>query len=326
MSYRWGKRSYESLEENEGVVQMLASYTKNPAVLGTMALVAFLAVTADANMFFDMIYGQKDTRFNGRLPHSLLTLHYPYTLLRGVVSEQPVEDSDVPFFWTPHKIDAELVQKIVSNCYGIETSLLDTLETIEKAKAVNLASRMGGKFAVVSPYLREVAEVFTPEHLGRTTCLFRHPLDYDLHDQLTSYEQEDNWMVRFLLNDGRSILGFKELGDAKQIVRDVCVVVTVDKLAESIIRAADYYGWELQGQPDCVEGSLTDADTNERIVDHESEEWQRFYEKNRFDCQVYELAQQAWRAQIQTIIPRTLQLQRAKRYNADGKQEGEENR
>jgi hypothetical protein len=47
---------------------MLASYTKNPAVLGTMALVAFLAVTADANMFIDMIYGQKDTRFNGRLP------------------------------------------------------------------------------------------------------------------------------------------------------------------------------------------------------------------------------------------------------------------
>jgi hypothetical protein len=29
---------------------------------------------------------------------------------------------------------------------------------------------------------------------------------------------------------------------------------------------------------------------------------------------------------IQTIIPRTLQLQRAKRYNTDGKQEEEENR
>jgi hypothetical protein len=55
-------------------------------------------------------------------------------LLRGVVSEQPVEDSDVPFSGRPIKIDAELVQKIVSNCYGIETSLLDTLETIEKAK------------------------------------------------------------------------------------------------------------------------------------------------------------------------------------------------
>ncbi|KAI2490239.1 PAP fibrillin [Fragilaria crotonensis] len=326
MAHRSRRVVYGYEEANEGVVQMLASYTKNPIVLGSMALVAFLAVTADAGVFFNMVYGEKDTRFNGRLPHSLLTLDYPYTLLRGVVGEQPVEDSDIPFFWTPHRKDAALVSKVLTNCYGMETIELGDLEAIKNAKAVGLASRKGKKFAVSSPYLREVAEIFTPENLGRTTCLFRHPLDYDLHDQLSAitYEKDDNWMVRFLLNDGTSELGFKELGDAKQIVRDVCVAATVDKLVASIVRAAEYYGWVLEGSSNCVEDNVSEDDTYERILDHETDEWKTFYDKSRFDCQLYELAQQAWRAQIQTIIPLTLQLKRAKRFRTDETQEEDE--
>ena len=319
MANRSRRVVYGYEEESEGVVQMLASYTKNPIVLGTMALVAFLAVTADAGMFFGMIYGEKDTRFNGRLPHSLLTLDYPYTLLRGVVVEQPVEDSDIPFFWTPHRKDAVLVGEVLKNCYGIEAIELADLEAVKNAKAVGLASRKGAKFAITSPYLREMAEIFTPENLGRTTCMFRHPLDYDLHEELlaTTYDKDDNWMVGFLLNDGTSELGFKELGEAKQIARDICVSVTADKLVESLRRTADYYGWVLEGPSNCVENTVTDDDTNERILDHETDEWIQFYEKSRFDCQLYELAQQTWRAQIQTIIPLSLHLKRAKRFHAD---------
>jgi hypothetical protein len=310
----------------EGLVQMLASYTKNPIVLGSMALVAFLAVTADAGLFFDMFYGEKNTRYQGRLPNSLLTLHYPYTLLRGVVGEQPVEDSDVAFFWTPHRVDADLIQKILSTCFDVEVVELDSLDSISKAKEANIASRKGSKMAIVSPYLREVAEIFTPENLGRTTCLFRHPLDYDLHDQLSKFEEEDNWMVRFLLNDGTSTLGFKELGDAKQIVRDVCVSAPVEKFAESIHRATDYYGWISLSSPTCIEDNINDSDTRERTMDHESDDWKAFYDQNKFDCQLYEFAQQSWRAQIQTIIPLSLQLQRAKRLQDQDEEndEGEE--
>lgn len=313
--------------DNEGVVQILASYTKNPIVLGGMALVAFLAVSFDASIFFEMIYGEADQRYQGRLPNSLLTLNYPYTLLRGVVAEQPVEDSDVPFFWNIHKPDSQLVQKVLNTCYGIETIELDSIDAIKKAKEVNMASRQGGKFAFTSPYLREVAELFTPQNLGRTTCFFRHPLDYDLSDSLTTFELEDNWMARYLLNDGTNPLGFKELGDAKQIIRDICVSVTLDRLVESIKRAAAYYGWTLEGSQECVEECVERANTDEKQMDHDSDEWDKFYAKNRYDCQLYEFAQQAWRAQIQTVIPLSLQLQRAKRYggNADEEEEEEEN-
>lgn len=312
--YQYG---YEE-PENQGVVQVLASYTRNPIVLGTMALVAFLAVTADASIFFEIFYGEKDVRYQGRLPHSLLTLNYPYTLLRGVVAEQPVEDSDVPFFWHANKPDALLVQKVLTNCYGIETIELDTPEAIRKAKEVNLPGRKGKKFAITSPFLREVAEIFTPENLGRATCFFRHPLDYELNDGLPSFENGDNWMARFLLNDGTTQnLGFKELGDAKQIIRDVCVAATMDKLVESFKRAAEYYGWTLEGSESCVEECVNEASPKERQMDRESNEWTTFYATNRYDCQLYEFAQQAWRAQIQTIIPLALQTQRVRKYDEE---------
>ena len=318
------RRSYYEDENEGGVVQMLASYTKNPIVLGTMALVTCLALTTDASMVFGMFYSEKDTRIAGRLPHSLLTLDYPYTMLRGVVQEQPIEKADVPFFWNPHKPDALLVQKILTSCYGIELIELDSLDAIKKAKEVNLPSRQGDKFAISSPYIREVAEMFTPENLGRATCFFRHPLDYALDDQLPTYDEDDNWMARFLLNDGKSHLGFKQLGDAKQIVRDVCVSVTRDKLVPSIERAANYYGWELEGSKQCVEEAVGQANTEERHLDHESDEWKTFYAKNYYDCQLYEVAQQVWRAQIQTVIPLYLQLKRAKQYGGDEEEETDE--
>jgi hypothetical protein len=43
-----------------------------------------------------------DGKYHGRYPNSLLTLFYPFTLLRDVVLDQPVISADVPFFWHVH--------------------------------------------------------------------------------------------------------------------------------------------------------------------------------------------------------------------------------
>jgi hypothetical protein len=43
-----------------------------------------------------------DGKYHGRYPNSLLTLFYPFTLLRDVVLDQPVDRTDVPFFWHAH--------------------------------------------------------------------------------------------------------------------------------------------------------------------------------------------------------------------------------
>ena len=47
----------------------------------------------------------EDGLFMGRFPNSLLTLFYPYTLLRDVVLEQPVNETDIPFYWYIHEED-----------------------------------------------------------------------------------------------------------------------------------------------------------------------------------------------------------------------------
>lgn len=43
-----------------------------------------------------------DGKYHGRYPNSLLTLFYPFTLLSDVVLDQPVNRTDVPFFWHAH--------------------------------------------------------------------------------------------------------------------------------------------------------------------------------------------------------------------------------
>jgi len=119
-------------------------------------------------------------------------------------------------------------------------------------------------------------------------------------------------MVRFLLKNHVGRLGYKELGDVKQIIRDICVVATIDKLPDSIKRSAEYLGWPLEGSDQCVEEVVEENAPQERYMDHDSPEWYQFYGKTKYDCQLYEFAQQVWRAQIQTIIPLSLQNQRSK--------------
>lgn len=302
-------------------MQVLVGYTKSPYFFAGLMVFGMFATYSDASMLLEPLFGPRDTRYQGHLPNSLLTLNYPYTLMRGVVMEQPVSESDVPFFWHAHKSDERILDKVLSSCYGVETVKLDSPEEIQKAKDVKISSRKveHNKFAILSPLFREVIETFTPDHLGRAVCFFRHPLDYDFHAQLQKKKdgkenmRTDNFLVRYLLDDyKKDVVGFKELGDAKQIVRDVCVVSIMDKTTESIERAAAYFGWDLAegASESCVEDVVDALNPTERYVDHDTPEWDRFYGATKFDCQVYEFAQQAWRAQIQTIVPFALQQRR----------------
>lgn len=118
--------------------------------------------------------------------------------------------------------------------------------------------------------------------------------------------------------------GFKELGIAKQVIRQTTIVGTRDLMAESMFRFGKYYGWVPVGGKgtkesterddalarSCIEDIVKDV-PGERYADHNSPEWRLFYKLNKLDCQLYEIARSTWRAQIQTIIPLALQKERA---------------
>lgn len=304
----------------------------------------------------------KDGKFHGRYPNSLLTLFYPYTLFRDVVLDQPVDVNDVPFFWHAHVSDEIPVKKVLKTCYGADLVELNTEEDVEKAKELKLISsfvsqeRVGPAslkdklyngqrkqpVIITSPHIREVAELFNQENMGRMLSFYRHPIDYDLHPNLKTKlppEAVNNFLTRLLSDVHTGELGFKELGIGKQVIRQSTLAGTRDLMPESILRFAKYFGWVPAGGEGTKESEETDdaiaksciddilqSYPGERYADHNSPEWQAFYKANTMDCQLYELARSTWRAQIQTIIPLSKQKTRAGEGDEDEKkdEDGEE--
>jgi len=255
--------------------------------------------------------------YQGRYPNSLLTLFYPYTLLSDVVLDQPINTTDIPFFWHVHKSDELIMKQVLTNCLGLELVELNDLQSIKKAQETNLVSNLNRfRHVITSPYIRETATIFTIDHFARMLCFYRHPLDYDIDPALPTFEGKDNWLTRYLSDAHALPLTFKELGVAKHVVRQTCVVGTLEKMRGSIIRMKDYFGWNYTNGMNnyegdkCIDDALVNNPKETYIVDHESKEWHDFYKMNRYDCELYELAQSTWRAHIQTMIPYQLQLKR----------------
>lgn len=279
-----------------------------------------------------------------------------------MVLDQPVDPSDVPFFWHAHVSDEKAVKAALTKCYEADLVELNSVEDVEKAKRLNLVStlvsqdRVGagaiGKeklwngqrrkpLVIASPHLREAAELFSQDNFGRTFSFYRHPIDYDVHPNLKKKLPPEaganNFMTRLLSDVHTGPLGYKELGIAKQVVRQTTIAGTRDLMAESLFRFGKYYGWvpaggvgtrESEEQDDSIAMScIDDVIKNvpgERYADHNSPEWQVFYKANKLDCQLYEIARSTWRAQIQTIIPLPLQKKRAGEGDDDEKEEEEE--
>ena len=290
-----------------------------------------------------------DGNFHGRYPNSLLTLFYPFTLFRDVVLDQPVDPNDVPFFWHAHVSDEMAVKAVLTKCFDAELVELDTVEEVEKAKRMNLVSTLVSQdrvgvgainkeklyngqrrkpLIISSPHLREAAQLFSQDNFGRMFSFYRHPIDYDVHPNLKKKLPPEaganNFMTRLLSDVHTGPLGFKELGIAKQVIRQTSIAGSRDLMSESLLRFANYYGWvpvggegtKESGESDdaiaksCIENVIKDV-PGERYADHNSPEWQVFYKANQLDCQLYEIARSTWRAQIQTIIPLVLQKNRA---------------
>lgn len=318
-----------------------------------------------------------DGKFHGRYPNSLLTLFYPLTLYSDVVLDQPVDPGDVPFFWHPHVSDEVPVKAVLERCYGAEIVEMNSMHDIVRARdddlirtlvnkgrigkmAVDDDSLYGGQrrtpLIIASPHIHAAAELFSQDNFGRIFAFYRHPIDYDIHPELlprslpSSSEAEaaeaimsdDNFLTRLLSNasahaGGRTTLTYKELGTAKQIIRQITIVGTRDLMSESILRFAKYHGWvPIDGRgtressidddviaKSCIDNIVKDI-PGELYADHDSMEWNAFYDANKLDCELYEIARSTWRAQIQTIIPLTLQKRRAGEIDDDEEEEGRE--
>ncbi|KAL7440032.1 hypothetical protein ACHAXH_008854 [Discostella pseudostelligera] len=225
-----------------------------------------------------------DGKYHGRYPNSLLTLFYPLTLYRDVVLDQPIDITDVPFFWHPNVVDEMAVKNALRKCYKAEIIELNTIEEIENAKENNLIMRLVSRnrvgegsvdpvndgenpattnvrlyngqrrqpVVIASPHIRRAAELFTHDYSGRVFAFYRHPYDYDLHPSLQAIREEEmydanDFLTRLLASVPHGPLDLKELGIAKHVVRQATVAGTADLMAESIVRIGKYFGWVAVG-------------------------------------------------------------------------------
>jgi len=240
-----------------------------------------------------------DGKYHGRYPNSLLTLFYPLTLYRDVVLDQPIDITDVPFFWHPNVVDEVAVKNALKKCYKAEIIELNTIDEIESAKEDNLIMRLVSRnrvgegsvdpvnygentattnsrlyngqrrqpVVIASPHIRRAAELFTRDYSGRVFAFYRHPYDYDLHPALQAIREEERYdandfLTRLLANVPNGPLDFKELGIAKHVVRQDTVVGTADVMAESIVRIGKYFGWVPVGGS----GTKESVDTDDAIA------------------------------------------------------------
>jgi len=126
------------------------------------------------------------------------------------------------------------------------------------------------KHVITSPFIRETAEIFTKGNLGRMICFYRHPIDYDLHPVLPTFEVRDNWLTRLLSNEHKEELTFNKLGIAKHVVRQSCLVGSLTTMKPSIVRIAIHLNWHYANDMSEGEGEKCIDDA---LLDNPAEKW-----------------------------------------------------
>ncbi len=113
---------------------------------------------------------------------------------------------------------------------------------------------------------------------------------------------ENNWMVRYLINQIDGDLDRSALDQAKMVLKRKFLIGLVEEKEESIKRFQTYFGWEYpendatlaEKQSFCVSSMLTDginANTDEYEVPKKgTQEYALISHQNQFDIKLYEYA------------------------------------
>lgn len=257
-------------------------------------------------------------------------------------------ETDTPFFWHIPRCAGSTVKDVMGQCMSLvsasevgvreghdhdeELKIIDykggkyvNVDTtskagLERAKIMGLAGS-GIADVVVSSYLHEGAQLFDPNHRGRSFLLLRSPVDravsmyhhikqtrpeladLTLQDFARGQGIENNWMVRFLVNQMEGELDRSKLELAKEVLRRKFLIGFVDEKAESIKRFQNYIGWERleisdarrEEAQDCIE-NLLDTGVNVsppyELPQKGTSEWALISHQTQYDNKLYDYALQ----------------------------------
>ena len=199
--------------------------------------------------------------------------------------------------------------------------------------------------AVVTPFIYEANDLFTPTAKGRLFTVFRHPIDraismfyyiqvadweptYDpeLKDwTIAQYAQsskiENNWLTRQLSNKLEGDLADEHLDLAMEVIRRKFMVGLMTQIEETMERFERFYRWTYHVNPPnqekCRErllkgGSNKNSSTKDKPKPG-SDEWNLLELQNKYDLQLYQYLEVLFKEQEQFVadIPVGFRLQDA---------------
>jgi len=274
------------------------------------------------------------------------------------------QTGDIPIFWHIPKAAGSTIKDMLAGCFQIRTATevgiqfghsqdetlqvfekhgaqfvnqdTTSLDGIAKAKRLNLVNS-GMVDAIVTHYVFEASELFSPGHRGKFFTVIRDPIDryvslmhylgkateektYEpafanmtIEDFAHHIRMKNDWMTRWLSNARSGEVTKQHLNLAKEVLRTKFVVGVFPNLEKSIEHFEKYFGWQLVNRPHrkkCVEelisvGANMHTTPNEEITT-DSRGYYALREKNQLDMELYSYAQQLFQEQSEYFknIPR----------------------
>mmetsp|Transcript_28865 Transcript_28865/g.43366 ORF Transcript_28865/g.43366 Transcript_28865/m.43366 type:complete len:235 (-) Transcript_28865:504-1208(-) len=189
--------------------------------------------------------------------------------------------------------------------------------------------------AVVTPFIYEANELFTPTAKGRLFTVFRHPIDraislfyyiqvadwepsyrpdlqeWTLEQYATSDVAENNWMTRQLTNQLEGDLNDDHLALAMEVIRRKFLVGLMTQIGRTMERFERYFRWTYHVNPPNQEacrvrllqgGSNTNASGNKKDKPQEgSEAYELLRLQNMYDLQLYEYIESLFEEQDEFV-------------------------
>ena len=171
---------------------------------------------------------------------------------------------------------------------------------------------------VVSPYLHNIVELFSPNNPGRAFALFRHPMDRAIgiykssqHKDTMSMEEfysdgnlvDNNWMTRHLTNKMGGSLNEKDLNHAMETLRRKFIVGLVDQVRESVKRFTLYFGWKTSDETEvkakaneCISQVIKRTGGKE-MIEEGSELWNLILKHNQWDMRLFKYVEHLFKEQ-----------------------------
>jgi hypothetical protein len=283
----------------------------------------------------------------------------PNDSLRGLSnfkdSWEPWDPSDVPVFFHIPKAGGSTIKDVMGTCHrfvmaseagvtdghiedtevaivyprvGVPGASLSpfvnidatTIAGIERAVKMGFAESGIGD-AVVTPFIYQSNDLFTPKAKGRLFTVFRHPIeraislfyylqvadweptydpvlkDWTLDQYATSDKIENNWLTRQLSNQLGGELSQEHLNIAMEAIRRKFLVGLMPKMEETMTRLERFFRWSYHVNPANQEicrtdllsgGSNSNSKNKKGDKPKEGDEvWDLLAAQNQFDLQLY---------------------------------------